>query len=458
MRKYIGDRAFYKKVFFLMIPIMIQNGITNFVSLLDNFMVGRVGTEVMTGVASANQIIFVFNLCIFGAVSGAGIFGAQFFGSGDTKGFRDTFRFKLVCCTLLTAAAILIFIFQGKNLIGLYLRGEGEAGSAEMSLDFGYSYLLVMLIGLLPSSVVQCYSSTLRESGQTLVPMLSGAAAVCVNMSLNYVLIFGKLGAPALGCVGAAVATVIARFVELTIVAAWTHRNKEKNPFIIGAYRTLAVPAGLCKEIIKKGMPLALNEALWSVGMAALNFCYSLRSLDVVAANSIASTCWNLFSVSFLAVGAAIGIIIGQQLGAGENVAARDTARKLIAFSLMVSVFVGGLYYIAAPFIPRLYNTTDSVRSLASGLMYVGAFVMPIDACANACYFTLRSGGKTAVTFLFDSCFVWCVSVPAAYLLTSLTSLPVTAVFAAVQTISVLKCVFGLVLVRRGVWVKNIVK
>lgn len=457
LRKYVGDRAFYRRALALALPIMVQNGITNFVSMLDNVMVGQVGTVQMTGVAVANQLIFVFNLCIFGAVSGAGIFGAQYFGCGDYEGVRHTFRFKLIVCVILTLLCGTIFILWGDPLVNAYLKGEGSAADAAASLGFARDYLQVMLVGLIPYAIVQCYSSTLRESGETMLPMVAGLIAVGVNLCFNYILIFGKLGAPQLGVVGAAIATVISRFVELVIVAVWTRTHAERNPFILGAFHSLYVPGRLIRQISLKGLPLMLNETFWAAGMAMLTQCYSVRGLDVVAANNISSTFFNVFSVAFQAVGVAIGIILGQQLGAGQTDEARDSSRKLIAFSLFVSVLVAIIYAVAAEFIPHIYNTEPNIRLTATRLMQISALVFPLDAFANASYFTLRSGGKTLVTILFDSCFVWAVQVPAALLLSRLTAMPILPLFAICQLLCFIKCVFGYCLVKKGVWIRNIV-
>lgn len=457
LRKLVGTPAFYRRVLALTLPIMIQNGITNFVNMLDNVMIGRVGTVEMTGVAIANTLLFVFNLCIFGAVSGAGIFGAQFAGSGDEKGLRDTFRFKCLFCIGLTVLAVILFLWQGETLISLYLRGEGKVEDAAASLAFGGEYLRIMLLGLLPYTLVQCYSSTLRETGETVSPMVAGLVAIGVNLALNYVLIFGHFGAPRLGVAGAAVATVLSRFAELMFISVWTHRHRHQHRFIIGAFRSLRVPMRLVRQILLYGMPLMLNETFWSAGISFLNQCYSVRSLDVVAANNISSTFFNVFSVIFMSFGVAIGIIMGQMLGAGETENARQTCYQLMAFAFCISVAVAILYGVAAIWIPQVYNTTDEVRLMATRLMQISACTMPIDAIANASYYTLRSGGKTFVTILFDSCFVWCVSVPAAFLLSRFTALPILPLYAIVTGLNLLKAVSGIFLVRSGIWIRKIV-
>lgn len=455
--KLFGDKAFYKMVLAVAIPIMIQNGITNFVGLLDNIMVGRIGTEQMSGVAIVNQLLFVYNLAIFGAISGAGIFCAQFFGCKDQKGVRNTFRFKLYICTAITIIGILIFLLGGERLILLYLHGEENKAALDMALYYGKQYLAVMLFGLLPFGVEQIYASTLRECGETVVPMKAGIAAVFVNMCLNYVLIFGKFGFPELGVVGAAVATVISRYVQAAIVVVWTHTHKAQMPFIVGAYRSMKIPGHLVSKILLKGTPLMINEILWSAGMATLMQCYSVRGLDAVAALNISTTITNLFNVVFIALGSAISIIVGQLLGAGKMEEAKDTDRKLIVFSVLSCVVIGLFLILVAPLFPMLYNTTETVRDLATRFLRVAAACMPMAAFMHATYFTLRSGGKTMVTFLFDSVFMWVVSIPLAFTLSRYTEMHVLPLYLCCQLVDIIKCIIGFVLVKKGVWLQTIV-
>lgn len=458
LKKFVGTRQFYKTVLTLMFPIMIQNGITNLVNMIDNVMIGSVGTTELNGVAVSNQLFFVFNLCVFGAVSGAGIFGAQFFGNNDVQGVRHTFRFKIIFSTLLTVLGVLAFSFFGKDLIMLYLKGEGDVAYASASLGYAQDYMKIMLIGLLPYSLVQCYSSTLREGGQPLVPMYSGLVAVFVNLIGNYILIFGHFGAPRLGVMGAAIATVISRYAELLVVAVWTYKNHANFPFILGVFKSLKVPFSLVKGIFKKGFPLMLNETLWALGIAFLNQLYSLKGLDVVSANQISQTFFNVFATAFMAVGVAIGIILGQMLGAGDKEGAKEASTKLIAFSVFVSVLVATAFFVCALFIPNFYKTTNEIRSLATAIMQITALAMPLEAFVHASYFTLRSGGQAFVTFLFDSCFVWIVSIPVVWSLCTFTSISILPLYAISQGLNLIKCLIGFYFVKKGVWIKRIVK
>lgn len=452
--KYIGDKQFYKMVLIIAIPIMIQNGITNFVNMLDNIMVGQIGTESMSGVAIVNQLFYVYNLCIFGGVSGAGIFTAQYYGQGDDQGIRQTIRYKLWMSIILTAVAIVLFITCGDTLISLYLNGEG--GDAEATLQYGLKYLRVMLVGLPAFMIVQVYASTLRECGSTMLPMSAGLVAVGVNFVFNYMLIFGKCGFPQLGVEGAAIATVLSRYVEAIIVIAWTHYHRKKYRFVVGLYRSMKISGALVKRMLITGTPLLLNEALWSTGMAALNQCYSVRGLDVVAATNISSTISNVFSVVFISLGTAVSIVVGQLLGANKMKEAKDTDNKMIAFSVLSCIVVAAVMFALAYVFPETYNTTAAVKELAAGIIIIYAVFMPMDAFNNATYFTMRSGGKTMITFFFDSGFICLVSVPLAFVLSRYTDMHVLAIVVAVRCSELIKSVIGYILVKKDVWIHNI--
>ena len=452
------ETHFYRRILAVALPMMIQNGITNFVQMLDNLMVGQVGTIPMSGVAIVNQLLFVFNLCVFGAASGAGIFTAQFMGREDHEGIRHTFRFKLLVSLLLSALAAGLFLGFGRELIGLYLTGEGTPEEAAATMEYGLRYLRVMLLGLLPFALSNAYSGTLREIGETRVPMVAGIIAVGVNLIGNYLLIFGHFGTPALGVVGAAFATVLSRYVELAIVAVWTHTHAKRHPFITGALKSFRIPGKLTSAIIRKGMPLLINEFLWSTGMAFLSQCYSTRGLEVVAAFNIATTISQVSNVVFLSLGNAVGILMGQMLGAGipEDQIRRDN-RRMIRLCVAVCFGVGALTVLLSGFFTGLYNTTESVRSIAVGLICLTAIMMPVNSYNNAMYFTLRSGGQTFVTFIFDSGFSWCVCVPVAYCLSRFTGMPILPLYGICVGVDVFKVFIGKYLLDKGVWIRRIV-
>ncbi len=458
-----GDRKFYSRVITILLPIIIQNTVTNVVSLLDNVMVGRVGTLEMSAVAIVNQLLFIFYICIFGGLSGAGIFAAQFAGAEDNEGIRHCFRFKIYIALFMFTVAMTVFIAFPRQLISMYLAEDTAPADVNSTMGFALDYLAVMLIGILPFAISQVYGSTLREIGETKIPMIASVIAILINLIFNYIFIFGNRGlsilpfAP-LGVIGAAIATVISRFAEMFIIVSVVHRKRGRFIFAEKLWSSLKIPKPLTFNIIKKGTPLLTNEFLWSLGMAMLLQCYSVRGLDIVAATNITNTVANLFNVVFLSIGNAIAIMIGQQLGAGKTEEAKLSVWRLLSLTVMSCIVMGGIMLILAPFIPLIYNTSEEVRHIATELLDVVAIAMPFMGFSHSCYFTLRSGGRTFITMLFDCVFIWGVSFTTAFTLANYTTLPIVPLYAIVQSLEIIKCVIGFILVKKGVWINNIVK
>ena len=458
MNAFKNDKQLYKKLLLIAVPMMVQNGISNFVNLLDNLMIGKVGTNALSGVAIANQLIFVFYLMIFGATAGVGIFTAQYHGKGDTKGIQYTFRYKIVSNVIVASLATVALAFSSRFLINLFLLGEGNPADAAESLSIGVDYMRIILISLIPIGLTQAYAGTLKDLGRTKVPMIASLCAIVVNLIGNFILIYGHLGFPALGATGAAIATVISRFVELGILIVHTGKHPDLYPFISGAFSDFKIPKDLAFKFFRKALPLMANETLWSLGVTTINQCYSYRSLDSVAALNIESTIWNLMGVAFIAMGEAVGIVMGHKLGSGELSTAHENATKMRRFTVLCGIVFGVLMIVVSPFFPLLYNTTDFIRNMASGFIMICGFTMPLIAFNHASYFIIRAGGNTIITVLFDSLYTWCIAVVAAFFMSHYTNLNVTLMFGIVQSLELLKCFVAFGMVRSNIWVKNIVK
>lgn len=458
IKKYIGDKQFYKTVMAVAVPIMVQNFITNFVSMLDNVMVGNLGTEQMSGVSIINQLIFIFNLAIFGALSGAGIFTAQFFGKNDTDGIRYTVRYKIIITFVLFAIGIFVFNVFDEPLINMFLHESDAEADVTLTLHYAEQYLSVILWGLLPFCVTQVLSSSLRETGETVAPMIAGFIAVLTNCAFNWVLIFGKLGFPNLGVQGAAVATNISRYVECAVILVFIIIKRKRFAYFKGLFKGFGIPRNVFKDITIKGTPLLFNEFLWSLGMSLLSVAYSLHGIDVVAGYSISSTVMNLANIAFISLGSSIGIIIGKQLGANEFEKAYDTDRKLITFSVLLSFVIGIAVYLISDKITLLYNVSPASKEYAEYFMKVCSCFIPVHAFANSAYFTIRSGGKTWITFLMDSVYIMCINVPIAFALFYVCHLSVWVIFPIIQALDIIKVVIGMILVKKKVWLNNIVE
>ena len=308
-----------------------------------------------------------------------------------------------------------------------------------MALQYGLEYLGIMMVGLVPFAVNQSYATNIKETGQTLVPMIASFVAVGSNAVLDYLFIFGIGPFPKLGVLGAALATVIARYIEAFIIIIWAHSHKEKNRYLEGAYTGFGMPKGELKAIIIKGFPLMFNEVLWAAGI------------------NIATTITNLFNIIYIQLGACISIVVGQYLGAGELKKAKDADNKMIVFSVFCCALVAGVMLVIGRFFPQIYNTSEQIKELATSFIAVSAIIMPFCSFSHASYFTLRSGGKTLVTFLFDSVFTWVVVVPTAFVLAHYTGLGIVSVYFFVQATELIKVAIGYFMVRSNVWLVQMV-
>ena len=456
--KYFGTKRFYLSVLSIALPIMVQNGMTNVVSLLDNIMVGRLGTDPMSGVSIIGNLMFVYIMVCFGAVSGPGIFCAQFFGKGDHKGVAECFRAKLYIVGIMLLLFVVLMLTCGDKLINLYLHDSGDGiGSIPDTFAAAKTYLMIMLIGLPALAISTVYASTLRECGETMLPMKAGIAAVAVDLVFNWLLIFGELGFPKLGVAGAAIATVMSRYVECLINVIWTHTHTDRVPFARHIFEKLTIRVTLLKNVVIKGLPLMMNEILWVLAMVTVTQCYSCRGLSVIAALNINSTVAKVFNIVFVALGSSVAIFVGQKLGAGKIDEAKAVARKLIVFSCLACVLTSVVMASVSGVFPLMFKTEPAVRETATSLIIINAAVMPLQAISHASYFAIRSGGKTFITFLFDSVFSWVIVVPTAYVLAHYTSLSIVSVFAVVLYTEIIKVTLAIVFLRKLNWAVKIV-
>lgn len=465
-KRYFGDKAFYKAVLAIIIPVIIQNSISNFVSLLDNLMVGAVGESQMNGVSISNQIVFVFNLAIFGGMSGATIFGAQFFGAKDEKGVTHSMRFAMyVAAVVGIVATVFIGIFR-QPLIERYITpGEGAdaAVNAADTLSAGLDYITVILWGLIPFAVTNAYAGMLRVTGETKLPMVASIISVLTNLVFNWLLIFDHgTFITGMGAKGAAIATVISRYVEMGIIVIVSHRRARKGEeltFLNDVYKSFRIPGGLLKSICIKGLPLLANELLWSTGMAELTHQYSYMGLTVVAAINVTNTINNLFNVVFISMGTAASILVGQSLGANDWEGAKDNARKLIMMEEIICLCTCAVLVIFSRVLPNVYTqTTPETRALATKLIRICACELPISGFAHCAYFILRAGGKTFITMLFDSVYTWVFPVPLVWALVHFTSLTTPYVYFGGCFINIVKVILGYILLKKGIWIHNIVE
>jgi putative MATE family efflux protein len=457
LKSYIGDRAFYRRTMAIALPMIIQNTVTNLVNLLDNLMVSWVGTEQMSGVSIVNQFIFVFNLAVFGAISGAGIFTAQFNGRGDTVGVRNTMRIKLVLCLVIGLIGVFAIGTFQDGLINSFLHDNG-GGALDLQLVYSSAkeYLVYIIIGLIPFAISQAYASTLRETGETFIPMVASSVSIVTNMVFNAILIFGLFGFPELGVAGAAIATALSRFIELAILVFWTHTHKQKCSYAVGLFRGFTIPFSLVKQVAFKGTPILCNELFWSLSITTINMCYSTRGTDVITAMNISFNLQNLLSVAYFALSSSIAIIVGNLLGAGKIEEAKETDKKLLAFAVFMGMIMMGIQMAMSTVFPSFYTDVERVIEIARYNMICFGITMPFAALATATYYTIRSGGRVFITMLFDSVYAWVVVIPVVASLAYFTSLPFEIMLPIVLVVENLKVIPGLILVHTGMWARQL--
>ena len=478
--KLIGDKAFYRSVLVILLPLVVQQGITSAVNLLDNLMVGSLGTEPYVAVGVVNQILMVFNLTVFGGLSGVSIFGSQFAGKGDESGMRQSFRTKIYFGMIVIVLGVGVLMAFGETFISIFMKGEmNSPANADVPLEEliqrvakateeGKKYLSVMLWGLPPFVIAQSYAGSMREMGRTMATMVASVIAILTNLVLNFLFIYGTremtlfgatftMWGADLGVSGAALATIISRYVEMAVVVIYAHLHQERYVFLKGAYRSGYVSGALLRRVVITGSPLLLNEVLWSLGMTFINQCYSHRGMDALAAITVTGTAWNLFCIIMFAMGNAVSIMVGQHLGRGDKQGAREVDTKLLFITVVSHLILGGVLALMAGVIPDWFDLTPVAQDIARETLVIAGISLPIHAFLHATYFTIRSGGKTMVTFLFDSVYTWCVPAVLAYCLSHLTQANVVTMYLCIQMIDIVKLVIGLFMLRSDFWANNIV-
>ena len=461
--RYIGNRQFYRHVLGIAVPIIIQNGITNFVSLLDNIMVGQVGTIPMSGVSIVNGLIFVFNLCIFGASSGAGIFTAQFHGSQDTEGERYTFRFKLIICLVLALLGGGLFYLGGPTLIGLYLTGDGDAAMAAGALEYGMKYLTVMLWGFLPFALTNVYASTMKECGNTFVPMVGGIAAVLVNLGLNYVLIFGKLGLPALGITGAAVATLLSRVVEFVVAFSYAFRCRTMP---LMKHAILRPGMDMLRKFLRYSAPVLINETLWGTGFSMITVImgHMANSSDLIAAYTLAGNIDKLMTSGVFGIAAAVSVIVGKEIGTGNLKGVYNIGRALCFTAFAFGIVLGIAEYtmfvtLMRPFVMPLFSLSAVAERLCSVMLMCYACAIPLHSFSTTMVVgVLRGGGDVHASLFIDNFPLWCGTLPMMCLLGLVLKVPNEVFCLCLMIEYIIKSPLGLYRLHSGKWIHDITR
>ena len=447
LKKYIGDKTFYKTALAVAIPLMFQQLITSSVNLIDNLMVGQLGDAALGGVAAVNRYYMIATFGTNGILAAAAIFIAQYFGAKNLLKTKETFRFSILC-----AFAIMVpFALVGLNFPETIVRFFTDDAAI---LKEGAAYMKIAGFTFFPMALSLSINNAFRACGETKKPLVIGILTALCNTVLNYVLIFGHFGAPAMGVQGAALATLIARIFEM--VTLLVVLKKSDMPFKSRVRNLFKFPFELAQRVLVKAAPLAVNEVLWSFGMATLFKFYSTRGPEVMSGYSISSTTSDIFFVLFGGMAVASNVLISQELGANHLDEARNNGYRLLGFSTMLSLIFGLGMFGASFVVPGLYNVSDAAREVAVTVLRIQSCMFWIYMFTCMCYFILRAGGDTKNTLLMDSVFMWTVNLPLVGLCTYLTDFPIVGLYLVGQLTDLIKLFISYKMVRKEKWVRNL--
>ena len=445
MKKFFSDKAFFKNLFILIIPIIFQELLNSSVNLVDNFMIGRLGEVAITSVGLANQLFFVFNLILFGINSGAAVFVGQYFGKGDFNGIHKVMGFGIILSLLNATVFVLAITFAPEFLMSLYSKDHTVISES-------VKYLKVISPAYFAIAFIMSINASLKAIRKTHFPMITTFIALITNIILNYLFIF-KLG---YGVKGAAMATLCARCVEL--LSQLSIIFIKKLPIITKPKNYFKFDKDFVSSYFNVCTPVILNEIFWSIGITVCNMAYRFSGTDAQSAIQITGTIQNLFIVMGVAIGGGCGILLSNVLGFGDIDKAKEYAKKCMVLTIIMSSIMGVILIMLSPYIINMFNIKDLVKDYTHKLLMVVSFGI-IFKTYN--YTTivgiLRSGGDTKYTAILDFASVWFIGIPMAFLGTYVLDLPVYVTYAMVYSEEIIKVFFSNARVRKNKWAKSLV-
>jgi putative MATE family efflux protein len=443
------DRSYYSELVRIGLPVMIQNVIFNGLTMIDNVMIGGLGDTAISAVGIANKLSFVFILFLFGVNSGSSVFGAQFWGKGDLAAIRKVLGISLRICLVASIPFFLVSQLLPRQVMTFFIR---DAQVIEQGVSFlriiGWSYVI--------QAITAAYAIQSRGVGRTRPPLYASAVALGINTFLNYSLIYGRFGLPAMGVRGSATATLIARILEAGILLAIIYGRK----YELAA--TISEMSGYSRDFIRRFvrpvLPVIANEILWAIGVSMYTFFYGMQGVKSTTTAQIMEVMNGLFFSLFFGLGSACGVMIGNRIGAREDDIARVYAKRSIVLGSGLGLCMGCALAVAAPFFLSFFNVGPEILSDCRIAAYVFASTMSLRVInlimvVGVC----RNGGDTVFAALIDVLSPWCVGIPMAALGVLVLKWPIYLVMALVSLEEVVKAVFGIWRLFSGKWLNNLV-
>ena len=444
----LHDGRFLKKALMIACPVALQGMLNTIVNMVDTLMIGGLGSTAIAAVGLANKVFFVFSLLVFGIVSGGGILAAQFWGSGDVKNIRKV----LGLCVMLAMVGAMFFVVPALTAPRMVMR---IFTTSEGSIELGAKYLRIAALSYPFIALTNVYVAMLRATNKVVFPVICSCIAIVVNICLNYVLIFGKFGAPTMGVAGAACATLTARCIEVILVLFYVYGKK--LPLACGPKGMFGWHKAFITQFLETSAPVIANEFMWGLGTTMYSLAYGRMSDDAVAAITIATTIQDIAVVLFQGLSAATAVILGNELGAGKLKRAEKYATQFFILQFIVTITAGVCLILGRWKIIGIYSITPEVAMDVSRCLLVFVAYMPAKMFNYVNIVgVLRSGGDTRMCLFLDTSGVWCIGVPLAFLGALVWHLPIYGVYALVMSEEVYKLILGYIRYRQKKWLKNL--
>jgi len=447
----IRDKSFYKNMFSIAIPVTLQNLITSSLNMVDTIMIGALGSKAIAAVGISNQYFFLFMLFIYGLSSGGNVFIAQFWGKRDVENIRKVMGVILITGSILSLLFGSIAVLFPASITKVFLKDPAVIQLAE-------DYLRIVGLSYMITTISYAYGFALRGIGQAKLPMIISAIALCVNTGLNYVLIFGKFGLPALGVRGAAYATFIARLLEMGLMLWILYKGKS---IIAGSIREmLGFSKGFLYRFFTVTTPVILHEGLWAGGMTMYLIAYGKMGTEALAAAQITThTVKELFQVVGLGIGSACAVMVGNKIGEEKENTAVEYAKTFSIFAILSGVVLGIALYFLSPMISKMFDVSEATRQSIHNILIVISIFMAVNMYSLVLIIgVLRGGGDTKFSLYLEFSCVWFVGVPLAFIGVLLLKLPIYWVVALVSIEEVVKSIIGYFRIRTGKWIRNVVQ
>lgn len=451
----LQKQEFYKKIIVIGAPMALSQLMTSLLSLIDTFMVSGLGENAIAAVGAGASFMFLLTMIEFGFFSGISIFFAQYWGSKDIKNIHKLFIIAAAIGVVITSVFFIAGFFFTEQVIGIF-SNSGNAQSSSSFIDYGVQYMSIVVFSYITLTITFLIGMLMRSVERVLFPQVISVITVVMNTGLNYVLISGRFGFPALGVRGAAIATLLSSSFGAICLVLYIFSSKEAV-FHIQFSRYKDITLDFIKMVFKKALPVALNETVWGLGMTFYLIAYGFRSTEFIASIFITNQVMGLFWSINAGISGASAIMLGNKLGANQLDIAKDWGKRFTKLVLFAGLLFGGILFLTSDWIASLFKEEATIERDVALILKVFSFYVPIKF-TNALHIigTLRSGGDTRFALFAEIGPLWLIGVPLAFILTIYTDLPLYIIVAFVNLEEVFKL---LLLVPRFFtfkWVNNL--